>query len=545
MATQLLTDDEGRNAIKVAQQFLLKKRLSRFFERNLVMSYEEWKAGGGFNLSTTLDDLNDFHDQEIRQLYRLLSVAGGLPSTIADVDVYVDSVNGSDETGDGSSGNPYASMWFLDNLPHQINHIVDILITADYTHTDHIHLDFVFGPNGCFNIIGVGAPTVLQHNLAINSTGLLDDGLGRYFGMTTPFAADYANEFLMAIDGPDIGITQAIHERSSANYVVTVPGAFNAIANGHHVDVVQPTIKLKAPAITCDCHVANAFFSVTNTEAKVSFFNLKIEVGTTLGTCIDCFLIENSCPQCMSFCQILPVGGALAGTMRIASGSELNTQNGNDVSAAKAASGVLNISELSAGVKIAGLSVQDMPLGAVYFDIICEGILRYLSNRGRVYLKKTPYVEWVTCERFIAQNAHGGLKDCLCQGRQNTAIGGGIEIENSKLSIDGFSALDSDNIIVILTNSDLILNDVGLDTGYTTNVFYGIYFLGIGRVELDDDGVRLTGSADGIYFATVAAPFAEPIPGAAYGFVSDNIGPTPPNTPDDAFFSSFVKRMST
>lgn len=540
MATQLLTDDEGRNAIKVAQQFLLKERLSRFFKRNLALSYEEWKAGGGFNLSTTLDDLNGVNDQEIRELYRLLSVAGGLPSTIADLEVYIDSVNGSDETGDGSSGNPYASMWFLDNLPSKINHVVDILFTQDYTHTDHINLGFEFGPNGYLNFIGVGTPTILQANLEVDTTTAMDENLAQHTSMYNAFGDDYSNEFLMFTENLNAGKAQAIHSFRSTKAVITVLGSFSGIAQHDHADVVQPKIKLSALSVTCDCRVANSYTAILKEEAKLAFFNLRIEVGQSAPNGNwDGFLVQNSCPMAMSFCQILRSGAAYSLRVRIAQGSELNTQNGREASAAKAASGIQNLVTFGSTLMIAGLTLTDNTA-----EVICEGTLEHISTRGEIYIHKTAMLNWVTSGQFIAENAIAKIQNCLCQGRVATGLGGGIEIDNSKLSIDGFSAINTDNVFSIYKNSDLILSRCGLDSTYTTAAAYGIHFSGIGRVQLDDAGTRLTGSSDAIYFATVAAPFAEHVP-AAYGFVSDNIGPTPPTTPDECFFSSFVKRMST
>jgi hypothetical protein len=155
--SNLLTDTEGRNVVLTAQRHLLERRIARFFKRNLVIDYAQWSAGGQFDLDTLLGDLNEGLDQELRELYRLLGHVGGLQETVQDEEIYVNPAAGSDETGTGDTAAPYASLWFLANLPRIIRHQVSVILLGDVDYDDILTLCHQFEGEGCLNIIGQGA----------------------------------------------------------------------------------------------------------------------------------------------------------------------------------------------------------------------------------------------------------------------------------------------------------------------------------------------------------------------------------------------------
>ncbi|MCP4674365.1 MAG: hypothetical protein GY854_02370 [Deltaproteobacteria bacterium] len=47
-------------------------------------------------------------------------------STTSELTIHLDSINGDDETGDGSSGNPFQSLSFLERLPYEIRHQIKV-----------------------------------------------------------------------------------------------------------------------------------------------------------------------------------------------------------------------------------------------------------------------------------------------------------------------------------------------------------------------------------------------------------------------------------
>ena len=93
----------------------------------------------------------------------------GLPSvTTADMDIYV-ATTGSDETGDGSSGNPYATIQHaIDTLPDLIAHSVTIHV-ADGTYNEQVNIS---------NKVGVtsSASLTLEGNTTTPANVVIDGG---------------------------------------------------------------------------------------------------------------------------------------------------------------------------------------------------------------------------------------------------------------------------------------------------------------------------------------------------------------------------------
>lgn len=514
--SNLLTTDDGRAAVIIAQRYLLERRLSRFFKRNLVIAYNEWLAGDGFNLETIVGELNALHDTEVTNLYRLLALAGGLPATVADMNIYIDPVAGSDTEGDGSETRPYASLWFIDNLPARIDHEVNILFVNDYAHVTDMNISVQFGVDGYLSFIGVGAPTVIG-SYEVAATGVLDEGLGRYFQFTGAVGVDPSGEFLMAADGVDVGIAQAIHSQHAADTLITVPGSFLNVAPGDNMNIVRPTRNISFRELSIQCRNTQGWVSLTRDAGRIGFYNLQVQINDSGNSKRDCLLIDNSCAQVMSFCQIIPPSN---GTMRITQRAELNTQNGESSAEALSQSGVTNMTVYTQFAKIAGVSVADLDVGKV-LSLICEGKARYFSNRGVVHLKANAEVETITCNRIDVENANAKITDCLAQGRANSGAGAGLELWSSRCDVDGFTALNSDNVVSILANSQLSIERSGVDATYSTVTGFGVYLKGIGLVELRDAGARLLAATNAINFVTVnpAVPAAVP---AAYGFATDS-----------------------
>lgn len=160
--TQLLLDNEGREAIREGIIHLAKRRLSRRWKRAFVVAFEAWRTSGTFDRSVLIDAMNDAHDDEVRDLYRLLASVGALPVTIGDLEYNVNQDTGSDITGDGSAAAPYATMWFLDYLPQTIRHHVRILIHSDHSEYNINTSRFCIEREGFISFVGVSAPEVLS-----------------------------------------------------------------------------------------------------------------------------------------------------------------------------------------------------------------------------------------------------------------------------------------------------------------------------------------------------------------------------------------------
>ena len=216
--SNLLNDTEGRNVVLEMQRFLLRRRISRFCERSLVVDYENWSHGvSEFDLGTLITDLNVAWDDELRDLYRLLGAVGGLPESIADTDLYIDPATGSDVTGTGSADRPYASMWFLDLLPKKLSHTYNIILLGDVTITD-FNVSMEFEGDGCLNFIGRGAVDEPYPGLASPITATTQFlQAWRENTMTIAPTSALMKTFAQATIGGAVGVAAPVNRIDNAN----------------------------------------------------------------------------------------------------------------------------------------------------------------------------------------------------------------------------------------------------------------------------------------------------------------------------------------
>lgn len=516
MSNLLLTTD-GTNAMIVAQQHLLKRRLSRFFKRNLVISYNEWLNGNGFLLEDLLGQLNADHDTEIVNLYRLLGIVGGLPATIMPMTIYIDQISGSDDTGDGSQTNPYQSLWFLPAMKSmRIDHRVTICFLTDYTDVGlSIVLNHEFGPNGRFVFSGVGTAQVVESPLTVLATATDVTGLMREIQFTGAVSADPTSEFIRQVTGnaSQIGRASAVFHWAAPNTIYVLADAFPLLAGTDTMAVVRPPITLTLLDLTLNGRNDTGFSATSYSEAHYSIINLRLATSH-VNDARDQIVIEGNAAM-FSFVQIEAPNN---GTWRVGETASLNDQNNSDVSQAE--SDVTNISDTGtpANQNIAGVSVQDT--GKTY-PFVVEGHARWVVNQGYLSMKEHSWVEKCGAAQFSAvpSACDGKLVDSLALGTVSVGVGGGVQVKNSRIEINGLMVIGGDNIITIIGCSDLIVSRV--DNTYSTITGYGVYFSGSGRVELIDSGAMLTGATNAIYFATVNPGVAAAIP-AAFGWATDS-----------------------
>lgn len=73
--TYILDAPNGPAAMKRAACHEIRRRLGRFFQRNVVIAFEEWRASGGvapFNYNTFCGPINEQHTDELLDYYQLL-----------------------------------------------------------------------------------------------------------------------------------------------------------------------------------------------------------------------------------------------------------------------------------------------------------------------------------------------------------------------------------------------------------------------------------------------------------------------------------------
>jgi hypothetical protein len=512
--SNLLNTNDGFNAMLTAQRFLLERRLSRFFKRNLVVCYNDWLAGNGFHLSKLLGELNSVHDTEVINLYRLLQLVGGMPATISDMDIYVDAANGSDETGDGTAAKPYKTLWFYETLPQTIRHEVNILFTSDFVVDNYEPFDVVFDfeHDGYLNFVGVGEPEILEGPFTVAAIGTIASGAGRYIQMTGA-VGNHPGEFLLAADGASAGNAQPIHSRYSTDTYLTLTGAFGAMGLGDTLNVVRPSVQFQCASLSVNCRNDEWYSNIVRRNGKVAFVNLKLRIANS-NDARDSLLVDNSMPMAFSFVQLDPPDN---GSYTIK--SPVNTRSCISSAEALSLSGVANIAHYGTelGQNFAGMAVKDT--GKNYFGNLNQGDLRWWCSRGLINLEKDCAINHVSCERLTAYLSSSSISNTIAEGRANAGAGGGLESYHSLIDIDKFTVLDSDNILVVTGQSVITVKNADYDGTYSTITGYGIYFVAGGTVELHDAAASLSGTTGDIRYVLVNPAVTAAIP-AAYGIDS-------------------------
>ncbi len=317
--TTLLNDTFGRLAVIEAQKYLLQRRISRHWKRSLVIAWNEWRATGvRFQLETLVNELNDVHDTEIRELAELLGIVGGFTATIQDLSYWIDPVNGDDASGDGSQTNPYKTLWFLDLLPGVIRHAVRIMVLADASGLgagiyDPINTSrFVFDWNGGFlSFIGVGVPQAISGPwtaAASANTGYTDGGGGLKIdvGGAVLVPKDFENHFVRFLSGGLAG--KAFPILTNTDQIIYLPYTWIPANAGDTFDIVRPTPRIYS-TITLGHSAPDYQPSGAYTGARVGIFNFMAETGNPLLN--SDFGASISAPSVLSFVKIITNGTSM------------------------------------------------------------------------------------------------------------------------------------------------------------------------------------------------------------------------------------------
>ncbi len=170
-----------------------------------------------------------------------------LTPTSADMSIYVDGGAGSDTTGSGSVGNPYATITkAYEQVPRYINHKVEIRIKAG-TYTAYPRtLQNVTDREGQFIMEGIDPPTIVAG--PFTSSGIAGVGTNDKSGVDFTVAAagwgvdQFYGKFLRLTSGADSGRILPIHRNTadtiSTTWVYTLPIV------GDTFDIVEPSVKI-------------------------------------------------------------------------------------------------------------------------------------------------------------------------------------------------------------------------------------------------------------------------------------------------------------
>lgn len=522
-ASNLMGTDEGRSAMAQAARYLLQRRFSRFFKTNLVETFNHYLSTGEFPLSRILGALNGANDAEILNLYRLLGIAGGLPESVCDIEVFVDAVNGSDVTGTGSSDLPYSSMWFLPLMPRKINHNYRIYLRSNVSILGPCNFDFDFGPDGALAVIGQGVYQTVSADLEIDTVDALLTSVGQLIKFTG-VVADCTGDFLLALDGAEANKAVPIHAWYTPDSVVVPYGALNGVAPGDICRVVTPFYTLSARSFGFSCRNDTSTTTITNDSGKINITNLQLLVSGTGNPKQQAVLIDNTCVQSMSFVKLVPFspGGDMTIKSAVNTSSAMYEGDHN--------SGIQNIVSY-ANMEICGLSINGTT--TLPFDVILNGgSLSRTSTRKIVKAYGNSIISHVTAQYFESRNANLDISYSLAEENINVSHnGGGIVIYSSKVTMNYFTATIADGIIVVRENSDVSIKNSG-ENVISDITESGIIAWGCTRAEIWD-AASVAGLID-VSWATLTnvVPFAHVAIPAVFSWITDAQG-------------SFVKRFAT
>lgn len=524
--SNLRNTENGRNACLAAQRHLLEKRLSRFFERNLVIDYDRWSAGTQeFDIGTMLaaqGELNSAHDAEILELYSLLGTVGGLPETIADINVYVNANTGSDATGTGSAARPYASLWFIETLPRRIEHNVRVILQSDVVTTYPLHFDFEIG-NGTFALMGQGPATVIETGLTVNATTPTNGTAGLVVNTTAVWSADRELTFLRAIDGVEANRVSPVHQSDhTASQLVINRIPLNGLANPDEIEFIAPSLELTCPSITFTCRSPRAYDLEDSRGARVALVNINVNIQGVVNDTNECLYIENSGAMLMSFVRF--VGDITSGRIN----SDINTVNFVDTDLETYANcGILNLNNDTTPLSFVpdcGGFIWNDAIGGNQ-PLICGSSSRVWSFCCRVLvgLLDTTQIRYCSVGYISGKNGVFYIGTVMAYGRISAGLGAGFEFTCCRVEMDSVDVITADNVVTILSATDISVKSANRNPGLGTVSGYGIYFFGIGRCQLNDAGTNFDGATNDIYFATVAGGAAAAHP-AAYLEANDTQG---------------------
>jgi len=515
--SNLLLTAEGRQALLVAQRFQLERRLSRFFHRTVVVDISRKREGlQEFDLSTMLGALNAAHDPEIIDIFRLLGAVGGLSVSIADMTYYVDAATGSDVTGTGSLMRPFATLWFLDNLPRRIKHAYRIVLLSDIlSPTQDLLFDFDFGSEGSFALIGSGAPTEIQ---APTPAGMGVGPLGGNGGMVVPLASQTflptaAQNFLQATSGSASGIAVPIHSTVNTPWgdalVQLMPFTIGGLNPADNVRVITPRRMLRIRSIYSCCR---GMAQVNRSQLAIVNLTIDFEVipPPWYAPPPSHFRWANDCISTISFVKFLDTWS--------------DTSSSYDEPGNMIRGGGLNTDVLHDHVEIlslanCGVVNLDAPYGTPYSPWICGAELaglapsEYLGIDGNanvvgldchctVVLRNTSNILFSNVGSFKLMNANVSLKCCIADGH-NTAVPpltrGAVELYDSICKADNITPIASDNIFSLFGGSKVRIIQCGLDMTYSQINNGGVRAEGVNEVECVYNDPTSTPTIDGLF----------------------------------------------
>jgi len=303
----LNTTDTGRTTIRDSFAFLSQWAKGRRLRRRFFRFYRDWFYGdhaaiNSPSFAAMVSELNSAHDIDETQFRAIGARFGASPESYQDENYYVDPVNGSDITGNGTVDYPFESLWFLPYfLPKRIDHHYRIILVGDVT-LETIQIDQEFGPFGSIAFIGQGA-AVIGDNRLVDAGSTTYEGL-EHFPMTVGGLSDdqYTNWFLMSNANDE---AHPIFYHNAAGEFKTLQGWVVPPVETDAVSFVRPKTTLTVAGISIGGSTPKMRYTDSDLifGSRIGFFNLNIDVRNTIKT--PSINLESLSGIAMSFVRVI------------------------------------------------------------------------------------------------------------------------------------------------------------------------------------------------------------------------------------------------
>lgn len=468
--------------------------MSRSLVTRFYTEYVKWTQTGYFDKSALISDSNPLTQDEMVALNTLLGELGCLDNATQQLmTIYVDAVNGSDVTGDGSTAHPYASLAFLNIFPKYINHRVRVLILEDLDMgTDALNLNFVIGPDGCFSLAGRSAPTTIT-----TSAGAGPFTITNVANYGTPGTSDYAHVMTFAetwavdelygkwvkfLSGSNNGQAYQIHS-NQANTILFRGGCFANPAIGNTIQVIEPTITVKCQRINLECSgPQNVYTLLTPTQGldacRLNVMNLNLDLRGTY-TESSQLVLKSSVETQISFVNVV-TDNSMADSVLLK--SNLNQYPSSDIDIATyTLSSISNIDCLGTAASACGILFENsdfLPAVFTFTSVIIDGanIVRCIDTRGSIRLRNNVRTFTLNCGGIII-----GYQSPVCDFSRNIVDGeasshsisliecGSWHISKTYFSLPGLNVFNIQGVRLKVDLSTISFSTIAVFTGFAFN----------------------------------------------------------------------------
>lgn len=261
MSSDLQNSPMGVLALRRGMLDQVERRLRRWFKTHTVRTYDDWIASGKtvFDFGTVLGELNLAHDSEAIALLDLLARFESETIT-QDLDIYVNTVTGSDVTGDGSEDAPLGTFMAAQRLiPRYINSKINIFLSTGVpgannpvTEIQNMYVDF--GYQGQLTIQGIDEPDIIDGPHTVSVWG--DIGVAMEYGHSIQVAAPTwvaqakVGQFIHVLTGAQAGSYYAIAQNTADTLYIA--NTYYKLSPGDTFEIVVPTTEFNiSPDYEC------------------------------------------------------------------------------------------------------------------------------------------------------------------------------------------------------------------------------------------------------------------------------------------------------